>query len=314
MTKTLAHWLTSLQQNQALYPDRWHSDTSLCVLPQNNTPLRADKLGSLLWMGWWRDSPPTQDELNAIQDFAIATTLSHWQLVWRQNRGQQPNQQTSWASDPPPPEQWLGREGVLCYEFRRAGGLSPGLFLDQENNRRWVLEQATGQKVLNLFSYTGGFSLAAAKGNAASVTSVDLSGPYLEWSKNNFRHNLLDVEDPRYRFFKWDSREFLRWAQKKSETFDLIICDPPSFARSAKGPPFRIEEDLPRLIADMSKRLSPTGRILFSFNYESWDADQSLQQVQRITKPLGLALQPTPPVPASIGSQGTGMKSYLLVR
>ena len=264
-------------------------------------------------MGWWHEHPPCDTELAELDQFASATGLAHWQLGWRQNRGQQPNKQTLWTSASPPPLSWLATEGAIVYEFRRDGGLSPGLFLDQENNRRWVQDQSENKKVLNLFSYTGGFSLAAAKGGALSVTSVDLSAPYLQWTKINFNHNQLDATDPKFRFFSWDSREFLRWAHKKSETFDLVICDPPSFARSAKGAPFRIEKDLPQLLESLAKVLAPQGTILFSFNFEGWNEEQSHKQIRYYANALGLSMKSTPPLPATMNKISRSMKSYFLV-
>ena len=125
---------------------------------------------------------------------------------------------------------WVGSEHGLKFVFKSNQGWSPGLFLDQRANRNWVHQNSAGKTVLNLFCYTGGFSVAAAKGGAERVESVDTSAATLNWSKENFAANDIDVSQ--HGFFKSDAREFLKIAKKKERQFDTIICDPPSFARS----------------------------------------------------------------------------------
>ena len=109
-----------------------------------------------------------------------------------QQRGQDPHSRQQFHSDMP--DEWTAEEEGLRYYLRRNQSLSPGLFLDQRANRRWLRDQSTDRSVLNLFSYTGGFSLNAAFGGAHQVVSVDLSRSFLAWSRANFALNKIDAE------------------------------------------------------------------------------------------------------------------------
>lgn len=181
------------------------------------------------------------------------------------NRGQDPLAGQTWTFGDFK-ETWQAQENKTNYEFRSNTGQSPGLFLDQRENRQWVASQAPGKKVLNLFAYTGGFSVVAAKAGA-QVTTVDVSKNFLEWTKKNFELNGLDIKS--HEFWESDVLFFLKGALKKSRKWDLIICDPPSFGRSKEGV-FKINKDLSKLLELCTSVLSPKGQILFSTNYEQW--------------------------------------------
>jgi 23S rRNA (cytosine1962-C5)-methyltransferase len=165
-------------------------------------------------------------------------------------------------------------------------GWSPGLFLDQRANRDWVQENSHDKDVLNLFCYTAGFSVAAALGGARSVTSVDTSKQTLEWAKENFALNEIDLNS--HQFWALDAREFLQMAERQGRRYDLIICDPPSFARSKKSI-FRIEKEFRPLVEQMGRLLKPEGKILFSTNYERWNYQALIKQL-----PKGFIGSPAP--------------------
>lgn len=129
-----------------------------------------------------------------------------------------------------PPE---GRLVVEEYGVRLgvdlARGQKTGLFLDHRDNRRFISEHARGARVLNLFSYTGAFSLAALKGGARHVVSVDSAKPALEAARDNFELNGFDPKQ--HDFACRDAFEWLAEAREKRASFDLVVCDPPSFAK-----------------------------------------------------------------------------------
>ena len=125
--------------------------------------------------------------------------------------------------------------------------------------------------MLNLFAYTGGFSLNAALGGASDVVTVDLSSKYKNWAQKNFNHNKL--ASPQFKFYDMDSFDYLSFAQKKNLRFDLILCDPPSFSRNKKDT-FQIDRDFNQLIEICLDRLNPDGSLLFSTNFEEWTAAQ----------------------------------------
>src|SRR3972149_9771557 len=131
----------------------------------------------------------------------------------------------------------------LNISFLEGGGT--GLFLDQRDNRKKLQALANNKEVLNCFCYTSSFSIYAILGGAISTTNIDLSKKAIEWSKNNFLQNQLDVNN--HEFITGDVWEWLRRFQKKGRTFDVIIIDPPSFSTS-KTTVFTAEKDIPGLI------------------------------------------------------------------
>jgi 23S rRNA (cytosine1962-C5)-methyltransferase len=112
-------------------------------------------------------------------------------------------------------------------------GQKTGLFLDQRDNRRLVGQMAAGARVLNLFAYTGGFSVHAALGGARRVISVDSAAPAMAAAARNFARNGLDPEQ--HQFVAGDAFAFLEQARDRGERHDLIILDPPSFAPSERA-------------------------------------------------------------------------------
>jgi 23S rRNA (cytosine1962-C5)-methyltransferase len=161
---------------------------------------------------------------------------------------------------------------------------------------------------LNLFSYTCGFSVYAAAGGASKVVSVDVSQTFLDWGKLNFTLNGLDPNG--YEFWCADSLEFVNRTVRRGRTFDIIICDPPSFGRSKRGV-FRLEKDLPGLVAELFSILNKNGLLLVSCNFEKWTTDEMrsalarpLLREQFTERPLPGAgldfLEPGPPILKSL--------------
>ena len=134
---------------------------------------------------------------------------------------------------PPPAEDVRIREGEATMEVDLRRGQKTGLFLDQRENRRLVGQRSAGLRVLNLFSYTGGFSLAAALGGATKTTTVDIAAPAVEAAKRNFV--LSGLAPNEHEFVAADVFDFLDKSVSAGRSFDLVICDPPSFASSEKA-------------------------------------------------------------------------------
>jgi 23S rRNA (cytosine1962-C5)-methyltransferase len=129
-----------------------------------------------------------------------------------------------------PPEDLVVREYDVRLQANLFVGQKTGLFLDHRENRRFIGELAENRSVLNLFCYTGAFSLYAAKAGAARVVSVDYAGPAIQAARQNFALNQLDPSS--YEFVVEDVFSFLEKAKQDGERFDIVICDPPSFAHS----------------------------------------------------------------------------------
>ena len=148
--------------------------------------------------------------------------------------------------------------------------LDTGLFLDHRPLRKIVEKEAKGLKVLNLFSYTCAISTVAAIGGASSVTSIDLSPHYLDWGKRNFELNNIDSDD--HEFIQGDILQVL--PKLEDQSFDLIICDPPTFSNSKKmNNDFDVQEAHPFLIDECLRILTSGGTFYFSTNKRKFKLD-----------------------------------------
>lgn len=125
------------------------------------------------------------------------------------------------------------REHGMPFWVDIATGQKTGAFLDQRENRLRVRTLASGKRVLNLFSYAGGFSMAAAMGKATRVTSVDIAAKAHATARESFK--LAGLDPAPHAFVSADAFEFLKQAHVKKETWDLVICDPPSFAPNERS-------------------------------------------------------------------------------
>ena len=133
-------------------------------------------------------------------------------------------------SGEPPPEVALIEEHGLRYEVDFEAGQKTGLFLDHRENRHYLRSLAAGKSVLNLFSYTGAFSVSCAAGGASHVTSVDSAAPAIEAATRNVAHNALPASV--HEGVAQDVFEFLEAAKRAGKRWEIVIADPPSFASS----------------------------------------------------------------------------------
>ncbi len=142
-------------------------------------------------------------------------------------------------------------------------GLNAGLFLDMRANRHRVGQLCKGKRVLNCFSYTCAFGLHARMNGATEVVNVDVSRKYLDWGKSNYQLN--SAMHGRGEFLCFNAVEFIEKAVKKDNRFDVIVIDPPSFARGEGS--FQIKRDLPTLIGHAKKIMNPGGALFVATNY-----------------------------------------------
>ena len=154
--------------------------------------------------------------------------------------------------------------------------LDTGLFFDHRPLRAVVRDTCSKKRVLNLFCYTGSFSVYSAQGNASFVESVDLSNTYLSWAKDNMKLNGF-TDKKRYEFTRADCMRFLQEKAVNAkggklspeELYDLIILDPPTFSNSkATTDVLDINRDWPQLVKDCLNILAPGGSLYFSTNSE----------------------------------------------
>ena len=263
----LIGWLVCIERRQRTFSIE--SDTAVRLIHTDGRQLRCDRLGPVGWFYWYGDEPPTPGDQAHVATLAAVAGASHWRLQWMSDRGRDPQHKQLWGDGCGGVGEWVGSENGVRYLFREGQGLSPGLFLDQRLNRLWVKEHVRGLRVLNLFSYTGGFGLCAAAGGAAEIVNVDSSRSTQEWARQNFLLNGFDLD--RVAFPATDARLFVKGCARRGRQFDLIVCDPPSFARCSDGV-FQLERHLPPLVRDMVSILAPQGSLVVSTNYEKWNA------------------------------------------
>lgn len=173
--------------------------------------------------------------------------------------------------------------------------LDTGLFLDHRVTRQLVREESKDKKILNLFAYTGSFSVYAAAGGAGEVVTVDLSKTYLEWAQRNFELNGFKInEEPSsgpYKFIHADVLQFIK--SIPAGYFDLIVLDPPTFSNSQRmEDTLDVQRDHVELINDCLKGLKEGGVIYFSTNFTKFilDSDnikaKEIKDIRRRTTPF----------------------------
>jgi 23S rRNA (cytosine1962-C5)-methyltransferase len=175
------------------------------------------------------------------------------------------------------PERLCVRNGALAFWVRLGEGLGTGLFLDQRQNWQRVQQSAQGATVLNLFSHTGAFTLAAAAGGAAGCTSVDLSKRALSRLAENLELNGLS--GPTQRLLPADVLQWLARARRAQQRFNWIVLDPPSFGTRRQGV-LRAESDYQSLVADCAELLAPGGALLCVSHQRGLSATGLSQLVQ----------------------------------
>jgi 23S rRNA (cytosine1962-C5)-methyltransferase len=173
--------------------------------------------------------------------------------------------------------EFIVQENGLKFIINLSDYLDTGLFLDHRITRQMVREMAKDKKVLNLFCYTGSFSVYAAAGGAAGVTSVDLSKTYLDWAKRNMQLNFPDYD--KHTLSQADVKQKL--GNLPANSYDLIIMDPPTFSNSKRMENFLdIQKDHVQLINESLRLLKQGGVLFFSTNYTRFQLE-----VERINSP-----------------------------
>ncbi|MGX7197637.1 class I SAM-dependent rRNA methyltransferase [Enterococcus olivae] len=189
------------------------------------------------------------------------------------------------------PEPLLIKENGIVYATYLNEGLMTGIFLDQHEVRGRLSDGlASGKTVLNMFSYTGAFSVAAAMGGAVQTTSVDLAKRSLPKTKEQFTVNGLDLEQQKIHVM--DTFEYFKYAKKKELLFDLIVLDPPSFARNKKKV-FSVAKNYGDLIEDSVDILHPQGTIIASTNAANLSPEKFQQLIEDALDKKGVSYEQT---------------------
>lgn len=165
------------------------------------------------------------------------------------------------------------REGGLRFWVNLSDYIDTGLFLDHRVTREMVRAECRGRRVLNLFAYTGSFSVYAADGGAAHITTVDWSPVYLRWAQRNFELN--DIDCGGHRFERSDARTFVEGLTAQDQ-YDVVVVDPPTFSNSTRSDSdWEIQRDHTAMLTRLLDHVSPLGHIYFSTNFRRFKLDEA---------------------------------------
>ncbi|REJ66936.1 MAG: bifunctional 23S rRNA (guanine(2069)-N(7))-methyltransferase RlmK/23S rRNA (guanine(2445)-N(2))-methyltransferase RlmL [Planctomycetota bacterium] len=186
------------------------------------------------------------------------------------------------------------QEDGLKFIVNLSDYVDTGLFLDHRITRSMIREAAAGKSFLNLFGYTGAFTVYAAAGGAAHTTTVDWSRTYLEWAQRNMAAN--ELLGSAHQFLRLGAREFLDPSEQELSAagapFDLAVVDPPTFSNSKRSnDDWEVQRDHGPLLARLLPHMSPGGVIYFSTNFRRFHLDETslvdcrVQEISRQTVP-----------------------------
>jgi len=191
------------------------------------------------------------------------------------------------------------RENNLQFSISLGQARNTGLFLDMKNGRHWVQAHSENKRVLNLFSYTCGFSVAAIAGNAKSVLNVDMSSPALNVGRENHRLNQQSCESVTFdkiNIFKSFSRF------KKRGPFDLLICDPPTFQKGSVD----IVRDYPKILRRLNTFMAPKSTLVLCLNAPELGRDFLIEHMQELAPSYQLVDEIKPPE-VYVEAEGKGL-------
>jgi 23S rRNA (cytosine1962-C5)-methyltransferase len=244
-------------------------------------PYAIDRYGEWLHAQLFEGKRPITDADIASHLDAISAALEvpRARIALKVRRRQRGSSQYEKLADDGP--SFTVRERGHSFEVNLLRYLDSGLFLDHRETRRMVAAEAREQRVLNLFAYTGSFTVYAACAGAASSVTVDLSNTYQDWTARNLSLNGINDFD-RHRLVTDDVLAWLGAATYRRERYDLIVLDPPSFSNSkSMQDSFDIQRDQAPLLAATLRLLAPAGRLYFSNNRQGFKLDGEVATMAR---------------------------------
>jgi 23S rRNA (cytosine1962-C5)-methyltransferase len=274
--------------------------------PQETDAFRVIHGASDGWPGWYVERlgkfllSQSEQPLRAEQREELARLAKMFSArgAYHKILSRQVRRTTAAEASPQPvlgeaaPERFEICENGVRFELGFNEGYSTGLFLDQRDNRRRFLTGHVAAdfplfdpqtpdprpEILNVFAYTCGFSVCAARAGA-KTTSLDLSKKYLEWGRRNFALNGLDPAA--HDFIYGDAFDWLRRLAKKGRAFDAVALDPPTFSQSKEHGVFRAEKDFGKLVAAALPLVKPGGVLFASTNATDWPPEKFLADVEK---------------------------------
>jgi 23S rRNA (cytosine1962-C5)-methyltransferase len=289
----------------------------------------VDRLGD--WLLSQSEAAPDDDRVQALSGWMKMLSLRgayHKRLVRVAGAPGSDAASPQWLAGSPADDRFVVRENGLRFELSFTEGYSVGLFLDQRDNRRRFLVNHVASnfpplpagtrdaEALNVFAYTCGFSVCAARAGAR-VTSLDLSKKYLAWGRRNFELNGL--EPASHEFLFGDAFDWMRRLGRKGRAFDILILDPPTFSRSKERGVFQVEKDCGRLVDAALPLVKHHGVLLVSANAAQLTPEDFLGQVTRAIDSAGRSIlqqhyaPQSPDFPLSRGERGHLKTAWLRI-
>lgn len=199
--------------------------------------------------------------------------------LWCKERKRKTNRQDQYRKTGFEQQEFIVEEGGLRFLINLSDYLDTGLFLDHRVTRDMVRKASTGKRVLNLFCYTGSFTVYAAAGGALETVSIDMSNTYIAWAERNLRLN--DINDEQHRLIRGDVLQQLPLLPEAY--FDVVVLDPPSFSNSKMMKDFLdIQQDHPELINLCLKKMIKGGLLFFSTNLRNFKLEKDLIETESI--------------------------------
>ena len=300
---------SKLLKHGALEGHRWMQNTESTVVRVYDRnlpafPLTVDLYGSYALVVDYSDGGMSDDDKTVAIDLIVRYMyVEHDRIIWksrkkREGREQHEKEDESLRLDV--------MENGLVFETELKSYVDTGLFLDQANTRNYVRSISHSMRVLNLFSYTGAFSVYAASGGAESVVSVDLSNVYTAWCERNLHKNGF-LDEGKYRTVASDAATYLKEAWERSEYYDIVIFDPPAFSNSHKAENFDVQKDYLEYLFLISRILSSGGVVVFSENLSTFSFAKTL------LKPYWKTVEITGDVRAQgFSSKRSGLRVWVL--
>ena len=242
-------------------------------------PYAIDRYGQWLHVQLFEGKRPLVDDDIAAHVAAMGAALdvAPQHIALKLRRRQRGTSQYEKLADDGP--SFVVRERGHRFEVNLTRYLDSGLFLDHRDTRRMVADVAHGKRVLNLFAYTGSFTVYAACAGAAATVTVDMSHTYQDWTARNLALNGID-DFTRHRLVTDDVMSWLGNATYARERFDVIVLDPPSFSNSKRmQDSFDVQRDQAPLLAATLRLLAPGGVLYFSNNRQGFKLDAEVARL-----------------------------------
>jgi 23S rRNA (cytosine1962-C5)-methyltransferase len=274
----------------------------LAVAVEKRRPIRSDLTNAVRLVDGAGDGLPgliiddfagrwmvqTLGELEPTLDSAVGYRSLYWKPLLKTSKASPKHLGGDLLTEP-----FYVRESGLKFEIDFQSGYSPGLFLDQRINRQKLSDLANDKTLLNAFSYTCAFGVAAAQSGASTV-NLDLSRHYLDWGKRNYEINRLRTDD--HDFIYGEVFDWLGRFHRRGRKFDIIVLDPPTFSRDRRSKVFRIQDDYGDLAELAAGCLARSGLLLCSTNFRGTTFNDFLRILRTaVSRPFKAVAGSMPP-------------------